>query len=1404
MSSQKEVITLKSQLSPTKQVLLKKLLRGEVESNSRLKSSQEELPKIVPNPDERHQPFPLTDVQQAYWLGRSGAFELSNVSTRAYLEIDTFNLNLEKLEKAWQRLIDHHDMLRVIVQPDGQQRILERVPPYKIKILDLRGQSPEMITSHLEEVRLQMSHQMLPADQWPLFEVRVAHLNDDKVRIFLNLEVLIVDAWSLELLLGELAALIQNPDIYLTPYQLTFRDYVLTEIGLRDSELYRRSQEYWQNRLTTLPPSPELPLQKNLTSIKQPHFVGRRGKLAPDSWDRLKRKAAEVSLTPSGLLLAAFAEILTVWSKSPRFTINLTLFNRLPLHPQVNELVGDFTSLTLLVVDNSRKESFAERSKGIQKQLLDDIDHRYYSGVQVLRELALIQKRQSEALMPVVFTSRLTQENLSREKFSRPQGRNTLNEQSSSSIDRLGKLVYVISQTPQVYLDLQVSERDGALAIDWDAVEEVFPPGLQDDMFAAYCDFLNRLANEEDLWQATTRQLLPPAQIKQIAAINATESPVAEGALLHTLFFDRVALHSQQAAVISSHRTLTYQELSDRTNQLGHQLRQLGVRPNQLVAIVMDKGWEQVVATLAILASGAAYVPVDPGLPSERRWNLLEEAQVQWVLTQSWLNTSLEWSENIRLLCIDTIEPPSSFPPLESIQQPSDLAYVIYTSGSTGKPKGVMIDHQGAVNTILDINQRFNVHPQDRVLALSSLSFDLSVYDIFGALAAGGTIVIPNADATKDPAHWAQLIGQHQVTIWNSVPALMQMLVEYATGRSEFLSQSLRLVMLSGDWLPLSLPNQIRTLFEDVQVISLGGATEASIWSILYPVEQVDPTWKSIPYGRPMHNQRFFVLNEALEPYPVWVTGQLYIGGIGLAKGYWRNPEKTHASFIIHPQTQERLYKTGDLGRYFPDGNIEFIGREDFQVKVNGHRIELGEIEATLQQHPSVKEVIVTAVGESRENKQLVAYVVPEQEPISSEKKSSPAQKLVEASEPSQLEGVLVDPAERLEFKLKQLGIRQLESAQASIQLPQPDFDELFIHTYLQRQSYRQFLDEFIPLEQFSKFLSCLLQIKLDGYPLPKYRYASAGSLYPVQTYLHIKPNRIAGLEAGFYYYQPTDHLLVLLSHAKEIDGGIYHGNQPIFEQSAFSLFLIGQLSAIAPMYGELAKDFCLLEAGYISQLLMETAPEQEIGLCPIGVLEFEGLRDLFSLESSQVLLHNFVGGRIDFAWTKQWLQPTNSQNKQPLSIADELRNFVQKKLPNYMTPSAYVLLDTLPLTPNGKVDRKALPLPEIPTPHNSAAYVMPQTETQQLIATVWQEVLQLERVGIHDNFFELGGDSLLATRVVSQVCQTFQIELTVKSMFEAPTVAGISEQIENVRSIAQKLQSSNTSALGRREEGVL
>ena len=795
-----------------------------------------------------------------------------------------------------------------------------------------------------------------------------------------GLDLLIADAWSVQIIFGDLERFYRDPELVLEPLGLTFRDYVLAEHQMPSTDLYRRSREYWLARLDALPASATLPLVKDASEIENPVFERCHGVLEAEVWSRLPAVARDKGLTPSGLLLSAFAEVLGRWSRSRHFIMNVTTFNRLPLHEQSEHLVGDFTSLNLLEVDGRPETagpSFEGRARQIQNKLFEDLEYRYFSGLSVLRELARRRTGKPGALAPIVFTSLL-------DSYGR----------SGDFVPLGGEVVFAASQTPQVWLDHQVREEDGRLFLTWDVVAELLPQGLPQVLFDAYLGLLRALVDEAT-WTDPALDLLPAEQHRVVAEANDTSTEIPS-ALLHELFLEQARRHPERPAVITSDRTLSYGELLQGASTIGAILAERGARPDTLVAVVMHKGRQQIPAVLGILMAGAAYVPISADLPAERRNYLLENAEVSLVLTQDdYLDE--DWPPGLEVFAVSdtddgiglrTTDGPAA---REGVQDgdftpwtgPADhLAYVIFTSGSTGNPKGVVIDHRGAVNTILDVNGRFGVGPADRVFALSSLSFDLSVYDVFGTLAAGGALVMPDAGAGRDPRHWHELAHTHGVTVWNSVPPLMDMWVTFVEGDAgaQGLPSSLRLVLMSGDWIPVALPDRIRALHDgDPVLISMGGATEASIWSILYEIGEVSPDQRSIPYGKAMLNQRFHVLDACLEPCPVWVPGELYIGGIGLAKAYWRDGEKTSAAFFEHPRTGERLYRTGDLGRLLPDGNIEFLGREDFQVKIQGYRIELGEIEAALLRHAAVDAVVVDAPKVGREAtapRRLVAYLV--------------------------------------------------------------------------------------------------------------------------------------------------------------------------------------------------------------------------------------------------------------------------------------------------------------------------------------------------------------------------------------------------------------------------------------------
>lgn len=451
---------------------------------------------------------------------------------------------------------------------------------------------------------------------------------------------------------------------------------------------------------------------------------------------------------------------------------------------------------------------------------------------------------------------------------------------------------------------------------------------------------------------------------------NATEQTWSDDCCLHELLEVQADRTPDAPAVICGDVVLSYRELNEQAHRVAARLLEAGIQPQEPVGVVADCSHASIVGILGILKAGGAYLPLDKTLPEDRLRYFLEDAAVRLVVGQgseSWLQ-----GKSLQLIAWQDL------PAAEDVQlpkvSPDSLAYVLYTSGSTGKAKGVMLNHRGPVNTIRDINERFNIQSVDRVLALSSLGFDLSVYDLFGMFAVGATIVQPTLAQSRDPAQWCELIQRHSVSVWNTVPALMDMLVTYSS--DSMIQPTLRLVMLSGDWIPVSLPDRIRAVAPHAQVISLGGSTEASIWSVLYPIGQVDPQWRSIPYGSAMINQRLYVVDANLRLCPIGEVGELCLAGIGVAQGYLNKTELTAERFVIDPWGDGALmYRTGDLCRYLPDGNLEFLGRRDHQVKIRGYRIGLGEIESEIGRLPEVRDAAVIASDEGA-GARLIAYVV--------------------------------------------------------------------------------------------------------------------------------------------------------------------------------------------------------------------------------------------------------------------------------------------------------------------------------------------------------------------------------------------------------------------------------------------
>jgi len=926
-----------------------------------------------------HSSFPLSRLQQAYLFGSQTAFDL-HVATHTYFEFQLPKLNIDSLETAWNQLIRRHEALRMVATQDGQMLVLTDTPHYSVKVMDLSNENREIKEKHLETVRAQFERTNLDFCAWPGFELQISRMSDTIDHVHINVSPMFVDGRSVSKLFHELSTLYQQllygesntsaADLKIKK-PFCYKEYATAREQAKSSDRYQKAKDYWWIRLESLPPGPELPLNQVTNSPRRSQLSRSRVIIPAQSWNKLKSLANQYKLGHTAVILTVYAAVIAHWSKTKHFTITMLVQNRDRQFEGAENAIASFTSTLLVEMDFRKQNSFIDQVKAVQKQLFLDLMHTQICGLELLQERNREHHTIAHAGSPVAFVSNL-------EVNNDPTW-------SNDYFHRNGKyLLRSNLETPQILLDHQIAEtQDGELALNWDAMENAFYHDAAVTMLQSYQSLLLKLADTETCWHQALDISLPDTQLAILQNANQTTRDY-DRSLLHELFLRQAPQCEHAIAVITSNRQISYRQLFNDCHAIAEQLQTLGVTRQQVVAIFMHKGWEQIPAALGILSSGAAYVPIDPSLPSNRIEYLLDCCDIQHVVTQPDYTTREELLGRHCITVTDSMQNSKSIPNAAT-QNLADLAYMIFTSGSTGTPKGVMLNHDGPVNTILDINKTFDIKKHDRVFAISALSFDLSVYDLFGLLAVGGSIVIPDYDRIGDPAHWLDMLEKHQVSVWNSAPALMQMMVEYARDTGRALPASLKVVMLSGDWIPTWLPTAIQDEISDVKVYSLGGATEASIWSIYYPVTQVDPAWKSIPYGKPLKNQTFHVLDTALRPRPIGVPGDLYIGGVGLAMGYWKNTQQTDKAFIVHPESGDRLYRTGDLGRYLSDGNIEFLGREDAQIKLQGYRVELGEIESVLQQHPSVNHAVVIVYGTSSAARRLVAYVAIGQNQINNE-----------------------------------------------------------------------------------------------------------------------------------------------------------------------------------------------------------------------------------------------------------------------------------------------------------------------------------------------------------------------------------------------------------------------------------
>lgn len=916
-------------------------LRQQVsEKKAEIIAALHEQELIRPHPEQSEEPFPLTEVQSAYLLGRTQAWENGGTGCHGYAELEILGperWGTDEYQRAWQHMVSCHAMLRARISSEGWQRIDPSVSvPLSVSICA----TPEDFELTQEEVGQRLRHRHYDPQTPPLIEAHIITM-DNRATLHLSVDLIVTDFVGINVILSDFFLALNQPDLALQPPSISFRDYVLHLERLRATPAGQESRQhamtFWRGKVATFPAAMRL-AEAQADANEEARYRRRSYTLDKQSWQGFLSLARRYAVTPTAVALAVLGGIARRYGEQSRSRITLTVLDRQPLVEDVMRIVGDFTSTVLLALEHGGQKSVAEAASEAQHQLFEALDHSGVSGVEVLRMLPESERRERGST-PVVLTS-------------------TLGAGGGESAFYRNCLEKGLSQTPQVLLDIQLSDFHGGMAIVWDARIGGYPEAVLDAAFDDFCTAITALAESHERW------FHPPLVRRELRIALSSETGTADQNLISS-FCSLAQQEPDKLALIDGNVGYTRGALIRRACAWRDWLYTQGGRAGDVALIALEPGVEQVAAQFGALMAGATFVPLDPGWPQARHQAIRDTLQHSYPqCRQYWLTTQgipdvaegLPW-------CLKDNHPISV----------DEVAYIIFTSGSTGTPKGVPITHRQALTTLNALQTMLQLQEDDRVLAVSRPSFDLAIFNVFGLLQAGGAVVLPSAGTSPNPESWAQDIARHQVTIWNSVPAQLQLLLDLLPSEGTEGSQTfvaLRVALLSGDWIPVTQPAQLHKRVPNCRFIALGGATEAAIWSNYHEVHPGSRYSCSIPYGRALPGQAMKVLNADGEEAVCGQIGQIVIIGPAVSSGYLGADT---SAFITLAESGLPAFLTGDLGRYLDNSEIEFLGRKDDQIKRHGHRIEPGEIAAVLKSSPQVGEAAAVMTPQN----QLVAVVTP-------------------------------------------------------------------------------------------------------------------------------------------------------------------------------------------------------------------------------------------------------------------------------------------------------------------------------------------------------------------------------------------------------------------------------------------
>jgi amino acid adenylation domain-containing protein len=1027
------------------------------------------------------------------------------------------SLQVTILEQSIREIIQRHEVLRTTLQTLNKLlvQVVTSGHMFELPVVDLRSLPPNERDYKAEQMAIADASQPFDLTGHLFLRATLFQLDDDLYILLLTMHHIVSDAWSVGVFLRELNilydAFLKGERSPLPPLPIQYADFAAWQRQYVEGAQAAKEIDYWKQQLKDATTLLRLPSDRPRPSA--PSFTGRMRYfvLSQSLTDSLRDLSHQTGVTLFTTLLAAFKTLLYRYTQQEDILVGSPVANR--HQTETEELIGCFINTLVFRTNLSGHPTFRELLHREREVVLGAFAHQNIPFETLLDELQLTRNLSHLPLFQVLFVLQ--------------------NAISSRNVQLHGlKVEYSLVDTGTAQFDLclhMVDEESGLVGrLEYDT--DLFDDATITRIIGHFQTLLAGIIANPDC-RLSQLPLLSPDEYRQQQEWNQTEVAYPLNVCIHQLFEAQVEKTPDAIALIFEQQQLTYQDLNHQANQLAHYLQTLEVKPDTLVGVCMERSPLLVVALLGILKAGGAYVPLDPDYPQDRIDYVLQDSQVSILVTQSKFE-KLFASYQGHLISIDTsweAIAQEDATNLVSTVTPEHLAYVIYTSGSTGQPKGVMNAHCGVCNRLLWMQDTYLLTPGDRVLQKTPFSFDVSVWEFFWTLLAGACLVVAKPGGHQDSHYLVDLIISQQITTLHFVPPMLHVFLNEPGVKQ---CKSLKRVICSGEALS---PELQASFFErmECELHNLYGPTEAAI-DVTYWQCQRDHRLNTVPIGYPVANTQIYILDPELQPVPIGVPGELYIGGIQLARGYLNRPELTAEKFIANPfKSGERLYKTGDLARYQPDGSIEYLHRLDNQVKVRGFRIELGEVESVLVQHPSVIDGVVLASSDPSGSTRLVAYVVPQ------------------------------------------------------------------------------------------------------------------------------------------------------------------NGSAP---------------------------------------------------------------------------------------------------------TTSELRRFIEKKLPSYMVPAAFILLPSLPLKPNGKIDRQALPSPDTARPGLEETFVAPRTPLEKTLADLFASVLEVDQVGVYDDFFELGGNSLLASQIINQVSQVFQVELSVVDLFETPNIVGLSDRVEK-KQLVQTLSPAAVDLTGEREE---